>query len=72
MDITFNMNSTLLRISFVAYFTDDYFWKIMAHGYRSDHDAQILASTIRLRAAEETKSRLKCLIPDHFLTYLQK
>ena len=40
-----------------------------ARGYRSDHDAQILASTIRLRAAEETKSRL---IPDHFLTYLQK
>ena len=37
-----------------------------AHGYRSDHDAQILASTIRLRAAEETKSRFKCLIPDHF------
>ena len=43
-----------------------------AHGYWSDHDAQILASTIRLRAVEETKSRLKCLIPDHFLTYLQK
>ena len=43
-----------------------------AHGYRSDHDAQILASTIRLRAAEETKSRFKCLIPEHFLTHLQK
>ena len=38
----------------------------------SDHDAQILASTIRLRAAEETKSRFKCLIPDHFPVYLQK
>ena len=43
-----------------------------AHGYRSDHHVQVMASTIRLRAAEETKSRLKCLIPDHFLTYLQK
>ena len=43
-----------------------------AHGYRSDHHAQILASTIRLRAAEEIKSRFKCLIPDHFPVYLQK
>ena len=43
-----------------------------AHGYRSDHDAQILASTIRLRAAEETKSRFKCLIPDHLPVCLQK
>ena len=25
----------------------------MAHGYRSDHDVQILASTIRLQATEE-------------------
>ena len=41
----------------------------MAHGYRSDQDVQILASTIRLRAAEETKSRL---IPDHLPVYLQK
>ena len=44
----------------------------MAHGYRSDQDVQILASTIRLRAAEETKSRFKCLIPDHLPVYLQK
>ena len=44
----------------------------MAHGYRSDHDVQILASTIRLWAAEETKSRFKRLIPDHLPVYLQK
>ena len=70
MDITFNMNSTLLRSSFVAYFSNNYFGKSsVAHGYRSDQDVQILASTIRLRAAEETKSRL---IPDHLPVYLQK
>ena len=44
----------------------------MAHGYRSDHDVRILASTIRLQATEETKSRFKCLIPDHLPVYLQK
>ena len=34
MDITFNVNLTLLRISFVAYFTKDYFgkWRLMAIG----------------------------------------
>ena len=25
-----------------------------AHGYRSDHHVQVMTSTIRLRAAEET------------------
>ena len=43
-----------------------------AHGYRSDHHVQVMASTICLRAAEETKSRFKCLIPDLLPVYLQK
>ena len=73
MDITFNMNSTLLQISIVAFFSNDYFGKswLMAIGV-IQVVVQVLASTIRLRAAEETKSRFKCLIPDHLPVYLQK
>ena len=73
IDIAFNMNSTLLRISIVAFFSNDYFGKswLMAIGV-IQVVVQVLASSIRLRAAEETKSRFKCLISDHFPVCLQK